>query len=52
MTGKILVTREIPEAGLRVLDEAGFDVTVLSEAPPPEKSYSKQPKVPKACSPP
>lgn len=34
MTGKILVTREIPEAGLRVLDEAGFDVTVLSEAPP------------------
>ncbi|MDP9454750.1 MAG: D-glycerate dehydrogenase [Actinobacteria bacterium] len=34
MPGKVLVTREIPEAGLRVLKEAGFDVTVLSEAPP------------------
>ena len=34
MPAKILVTREIPEAGLRVLEEAGFDVTVLSEAPP------------------
>ncbi len=29
---KILVTREIPEAGLRPLEE--FDVTVLSELPP------------------
>jgi glyoxylate reductase len=29
---KILVTREIPEAGLRLLE--GFDVTVLSERPP------------------
>jgi len=29
---KVLVTREIPEAGLRPLE--GFDVTVLSELPP------------------
>ncbi len=29
---KVLVTREIPEAGLRLLE--GFDVTVLSEGPP------------------
>ncbi len=29
---KVLVTREIPEAGLRLLD--GFDVTVLHERPP------------------
>jgi glyoxylate reductase len=29
---KVLVTREIPEAGLRPLED--FDVTVLSEAPP------------------
>jgi glyoxylate reductase len=29
---KILVTREIPEAGLRLLED--FDVTVLSERPP------------------
>ncbi len=29
---KVLVTREIPEAGLRLLE--GFDVTVLSELPP------------------
>jgi glyoxylate reductase len=29
---KVLVTREIPEAGLRLLEE--FDVTVLSEGPP------------------
>jgi glyoxylate reductase len=29
---KVLVTREIPEAGLRLLE--GFDVTVLSERPP------------------
>jgi glyoxylate reductase len=29
---KVLVTREIPEAGLRLLD--GFDVTVLYECPP------------------
>jgi glyoxylate reductase len=29
---KVLVTREIPEAGLRLLD--GFDVTVLYERPP------------------
>jgi glyoxylate reductase len=29
---KVLVTREIPEAGLRVLE--GFDVTVLHERPP------------------
>lgn len=41
MTGKILVTREIPEAGLRVLDEAGFDVTVLSEAPPAREELLK-----------
>ncbi|WP_207955831.1 2-hydroxyacid dehydrogenase [Rubrobacter marinus] len=34
MPAKVLVTREIPEAGLRTLREAGFDVTVLSEAPP------------------
>ena len=32
MTGKVLVTREIPEAGLRPLED--HDVTVLSEAPP------------------
>ena len=32
MPEKILVTREIPEAGLRLLE--GFDVTVLSERPP------------------
>jgi len=32
MPDKVLVTREIPEAGLRVLD--AFDVTVLSERPP------------------
>ncbi len=29
---KVLVTREIPEAGLRLLE--GFDVTVLNERPP------------------
>ncbi len=29
---KVLITREIPEAGLRLLE--GFDVTVLSELPP------------------
>src|ERR687885_2804995 len=29
---KVLVTREIPEAGLRLLED--FDVTVLSEQPP------------------
>jgi glyoxylate reductase len=29
---KVLVTREIPEAGLRLLED--FDVTVLSEGPP------------------
>ena len=29
---KVLVTREIPEAGLRLLE--GFDVTVLAERPP------------------
>ena len=34
MPEKVLVTREIPEAGLRTLREAGFGVTVLSEAPP------------------
>src|ERR687893_1338739 len=32
MAEKVLVTREIPEAGLRPLE--AFDVTVLSEAPP------------------
>ena len=32
MADKVLVTREIPEAGLRPLE--GFDLTVLSEAPP------------------
>ncbi len=32
MPEKVLVTREIPAAGLRPLE--GFDVTVLSEAPP------------------
>jgi glyoxylate reductase len=32
MPEKVLVTREIPEAGLRPLE--GFDVTVLSERPP------------------
>ena len=32
MPEKILVTREIPEAGLRLLDD--FDVTVLHERPP------------------
>src|SRR5918998_1507764 len=32
MPAKVLVTREIPEAGLRLLEE--FDVTVLSEGPP------------------
>ncbi len=32
MPEKVLVTREIPEAGLRPLES--FDVTVLSEAPP------------------
>ncbi len=32
MPEKVLVTREIPEAGLRVLE--GFDVTVLHERPP------------------
>ena len=32
MADKVLVTREIPAAGLRPLD--GFDLTVLSEAPP------------------
>ena len=32
MPEKVLVTREIPEAGLRPLE--GLDVTVLSEAPP------------------
>ena len=32
MVEKVLVTREIPEAGLRLL--GGFDVTVLFERPP------------------
>ena len=32
MAGKVLVTREIPEAGLRLLE--GFDVRVLFERPP------------------
>lgn len=32
MAEKVLVTREIPEAGLRLLEE--FDTTVLSEEPP------------------
>lgn len=32
MAEKVLVTREIPEAGLRLLED--FDVTVLAEAPP------------------
>ena len=32
MPEKVLVTREIPEAGLRLLE--GFEVTVLSESPP------------------
>ena len=32
MPDKVLVTREIPEAGLRHLED--FDLTVLSEAPP------------------
>jgi glyoxylate reductase len=32
MPEKVLVTREIPEAGLRLLE--GFDATVLSERPP------------------
>ena len=32
MPEKILVTREIPEAGLRLLDD--FDVTILHERPP------------------
>src|SRR5215210_1697873 len=32
MPEKVLVTREIPEAGLRLLE--GFDMTVLSERPP------------------
>ena len=32
MPKKVLVTREIPEAGLRLLED--FEVTVLSEAPP------------------
>ncbi len=32
MPEKVLVTREIPDAGLRLLE--GFDVTVLTEAPP------------------
>ena len=32
MPEKVLVTREIPEAGLRLLED--FDVTILSEGPP------------------
>lgn len=32
MPEKVLITREIPEAGLRPLD--GFEITVLSEGPP------------------
>ena len=32
MARKVLVTREIPEAGLKPLED--FDVTILSEAPP------------------
>ena len=32
MPEKVLVTREVPDAGLRLLE--GFDVTVLSESPP------------------
>ena len=31
---KVLVTREIPEAGLRLLEGDDFEVTVLDEAPP------------------
>ena len=32
MASKVVVTREIPDAGLRLLED--FDITVLSEAPP------------------
>src|ERR687889_1173770 len=32
MPEKVLVTREVPDAGLRLLE--GFDVTVVSESPP------------------
>ena len=35
MSQKVLITREIPEAGLHFLE--GFDVTVLSEEPPDRK---------------
>ena len=34
MADKVLITREIPAAGLRVLEDAGFEVTVLSKEPP------------------
>ncbi len=34
MADKVLVTREIPAPGLRVLEDAGFEVTVLSKEPP------------------
>lgn len=34
MADKVLVTREVPAAGLHVLEGAGFEVTVLSKEPP------------------
>ncbi len=39
MPEKVLVTREIPEAGLQPLE--GYDVTVLSEAPPARNDLLK-----------
>lgn len=34
MNEKVLVTREIPDAGLRLLEDGGYGLTVLSEEPP------------------
>ncbi len=34
MPRKVLVTREIPDAGLRALEDVDLEVTVLHEAPP------------------
>ena len=34
MADKVIVAREIPAAGLRLLQEAGYEPTTLSEAPP------------------
>ena len=50
MPEKVLVTREIPDAGLRLLRD--FDVAVLAEGRPSAKSSAKPRAGPQASSPP